>query len=128
MQDSEIICLFSLLSLREKRLSIKYSRIKGWKKIYLESIFLKIKYPNSNLRNNISLVLGVSTKAVQIWIQNRRNRYPNYKLPDELYSNVKHILREIRLNNQNHDKNNGIKSLTELFFKIQNYLKNSKGI
>ena len=62
---------------RRRRLSVEETR-------YLQEAFVQNPRPNSENRNIIANKLGLSTRAIQIWFQNRRAKHKKDSTDDDM--------------------------------------------
>ncbi|KAG0439983.1 Homeobox protein HD-11 [Dictyocoela muelleri] len=73
MLDSEIDCIISLLRLGQRN-SFKtgISEIVGWKKRFLELVFLLHRFPSSLTYEKLALLTCIHPKFIMIWMHNMR--------------------------------------------------------
>lgn len=56
---------------RRKRLGEKVKKT-AFQQAVLRKVFEKTKFPSTDTRNNLSILLDIPTRSIQVWFQNRR--------------------------------------------------------
>lgn len=75
MLDSEIDCLISLLCMsRRKSYTPQNVAIIGWKKRFLELVYMLHKFPSGLTYEKLALVTGVHVRDIMTWMHNMRIR------------------------------------------------------